>query len=442
MKTRTHTLLSITTALAGLTMVAVSEPEVPSPNPETPVPAVSITISEPGFEANGNWKLAHTGAAVDGLFQNDLLPNYIKAGLVDTQPDLGGKVAYNNGPHQDVYQVLEATVAAKTTYKLSITAIDSTATNPFPGGELRLGYVSGSPTPKDDFGWNLMTPTKADKPIPFNDHENAPDNLTDGITTWTYTFTTGTTPVSLGQKLRIEILGGGKPQSIFDNIRLETTVATPEEVSAAIKAVIPAKTAPVVVMFGDSTTDGGMAPAVQKELNKMIASELQRPKVINAGSGGDYATNALKRLEKDVLAHKPDIVTISFGLNDTGLRKPEEYKDSLKRMIRTFEDAGIQILLMTSTPFNNEQHSWANKFEEDGGLDEYLNKEYCDKVRTLADSKKILLCDLHAVFMAEIKTDPEQINKIISRDGVHLTAEGYELTAKHVAANILKLLIK
>ena len=78
----------------------------------------------------------------------------------------------------------------------------------------------------------------------------------------------------------------------------------------------------------------------------------------------------------------------------------------------------------------------------DRGLDEYLNKEYCDKVRTLADSKKILLCDLHAVFMAETKKDPEQINKIISGDGVHLTAEGYELTAKHVAANILKLLIK
>ena len=67
----------------------------------------------------------------------------------------------------------------------------------------------------------------------------------------------------------------------------------------------------------------------------------------------------------------------------------------------------------------------------DRGLDEYLNKEYCDKVRTLADSKKILLCDLHAVFMAETKKDPEQINKIISGDGVHLTAEGYELTAKH-----------
>jgi lysophospholipase L1-like esterase len=156
--------------------------------------------------------------------------------------------------------------------------------------------------------------------------------------------------------------------------------------------------------------------------------------------GGDYATGALTRQEKDVLAHKPDVVTISFGLNDTGLRKPEEYLDSLKRMIRTFEDAGIQILLMTSTPFNNEQHGWARKFKDDGGLDEYLNKEYCERMRALADRKKILLCDLHAIFTAEIKKDPEQINKIISGDGVHLTAEGYLLISKHVAPNIIKLL--
>jgi hypothetical protein len=81
-KTRIHTLLAITAAFAGLTMTAVSEPEAPSPESEgKKAPAVSITISEPGFEADGNWKLAHTGASVAGLFMNDILPNYIKAGL-------------------------------------------------------------------------------------------------------------------------------------------------------------------------------------------------------------------------------------------------------------------------------------------------------------------------------------------------------------------------
>ena len=195
-------------------------------------------------------------------------------------------------------------------------------------------------------------------------------------------------------------------------------------------------------MFGDSTTEGGMTQAVQKELNQLISSEQQPPKIINAGRGGDYAVAALKRLEEDVLTHKPDIVTISFGLNDTGLRKPDDYQESLEKMIQTLKEAQIQILLLTSTPFNNKQHSWAEKFEEIGGLDEYLNKEYCERIRSLAEKNDIVLCDLHAIFKAEINKDPDRINKLISGDGVHLTAEGYKLIAQHLAPSIIKRLTK
>ena len=438
MKRLNFTYLPIAVAVAGLTLSSAVEPQ-----PQAP--AISITISEPGFEADGNWKIAKTGASVAGLYSNDMQPNYTKAGLIDANPYLGRMFAYNNGPDQDVYQVLDATVATNTTYKLSVVAIDSTASNPFPGGELRLGYVSDSPTPQDDFSWNLMTPAKVDNPLPFNDHENAPETLTDGAATWTWTFTTGATPVGLGQKLRVEILGGGKPQAIFDNVRLQSSAATPAEIEAALKAASAIKTTkarPIVVMFGDSTTDGGMAPAVQKEFNKLISSELNRPQVINAGKGGDNATAALARIEKDVLAHKPDIVTVSFGLNDTGGRKPDQFKDSLKNIIRSLKDADIQVLLMTSTPFNNEKHFWGKDFEKDGGLDEYMDKQFCEKMRSLAHGKNVLICDLHSIFQAEIKKDPELINQVISADGVHLTAEGYLLISKHVAPNILKLLDK
>ena len=404
--------------------------------------AAPITISEPGFEADGNWKTPKTGASIKGLFLNDALKNYTKAQLIDTPPDSGSKIAYNNGPDQNIYQVLDASLASKTTYRLRILAIDPTFANPFPGGELRLGYVSESPTPNDDFGLNLLKPTTIEKPIPFNDHENDPENTTDGIATWTLTFTTGELPAGLDQKLRIEILGGGKTQSIFDNIRLDARAATTQEIEAATKLLQTPKDKPILVMFGDSTTEGGMTQAVQKELNQLISSEQQPPKIINAGRGGDYAVAALKRLEEDVLTHKPDIVTISFGLNDTGLRKPDDYQESLEKMIQTLKEAQIQILLLTSTPFNNKQHSWAEKFEEIGGLDEYLNKEYCERIRSLAEKNDIFLCDLHAIFKAEINKDPDRINKLISGDGVHLTAEGYKLIAQHLAPSIIKRLAK
>jgi lysophospholipase L1-like esterase len=71
-----------------------------------------------------------------------------------------------------------------------------------------------------------------------------------------------------------------------------------------------------------------------------------------------------------------------------------------------------------------------------------MDKQFCEKMRSLAHGKNVLICDLHSIFLAKMKNDPELINKVISADGVHLTAEGYLLISKHVAPNILKLLDK
>ena len=406
--------------------------------------AKSVTIEEPGFEAAGSWKFAHNGAGVAGFFGQSHA-SYIHSGLIDPLPDGGAFFCYNNNAQHDLYQVLTATVAAKTTYKLSIVAIDPTFANPFPGGALRLGYVSEGSAKADDFGLNLLTPAKVLNPVPFNDKESAPESLSDGLASWIYTFTTGATPAGLGQKLRIEILGGGSAQSIFDNVQLEATVATAAERDAAVAAAAAAaiessKTAPIIVMLGDSTTDQGMPRFVKKQLDKLINSERLRPTVINAGKGGDNATSALERIENDVLAHHPDIVTVSFGLNDTGGRKPDQFKESLLTMIKIFKAADIQVVLMTSTPFNNERHGWGKQFEADGGLDEYMDKEFCQKMRSLANGKEVLLIDLHAIFKDAFKKDTDLINKVISSDGVHLTTEGYVRIAKHVAPMLHKLL--
>ena len=424
-------------------------------NAQQPSDAVeSITIAQPGFEASGGWKFGHNGARVGDLFQNDTLKNYINNGFVDPLPKSGARLAYNNGSSHDLYQVLQAKLAANTTYTLSIDAIDTTFANPFPSGALQLGYVSTSlvtsenakgneALPTNGFGRNLIKPIKVDKPIPFNDKANAPSNLTDGVARWTYVFTTGDKPAGEGQPLRIEILGGGKAQSLFDNVRLEARPATLADRKQAARAEAASQSAPaakVIVMLGDSTTDGGMPAAVKKQLDKLIASKLLSPKVINAGKGGDNATSALDRLEKDVLAHQPDIVTVSFGLNDTGGRKPEQFAASLKEIIKRLHAANVRVVLMTSTPFINEQHGWGEQFKANGGLDEYMNKEFCQRMRSLAEGKAILICDLHAIFKNANKKKPGMINTLVSTDGVHLTGEGYTLVAEHVAPILRKLL--
>ena len=39
--------------------------------------------------------------------------------------------------------------------------------------------------------------------------------------------------------------------------------------------------------------------------------------IINSGISGDSAPNGLKRIERDVLSYNPDLVVVSYGLNDS-----------------------------------------------------------------------------------------------------------------------------
>jgi len=81
---------------------------------------------------------------------------------------------------------------------------------------------------------------------------------------------------------------------------------------------------PVTVVFlGDSVTAGGNASSPAYRFPNLFASRLQRmfPRsqvtMINAGVGGSNSDFGLQRLDKDVLAHRPDLVVTEF-VNDMG----------------------------------------------------------------------------------------------------------------------------
>ena len=75
-----------------------------------------------------------------------------------------------------------------------------------------------------------------------------------------------------------------------------------------------------------------------------------------------------------------------------------------------------------------------------GGLDEYMDREFCEQVRTISKEENVLLCDLHKIFKAKFKQDSEAINRLISRDGVHLTGEGLNLMAQQIAPLLEQLI--
>ena len=118
--------------------------------------------------------------------------------------------------------------------------------------------------------------------------------------------------------------------------------------------------------FGDSVTHGefeftnGFKESVQKPelvyhklLTDRIRAEFGKEiNVINAGVGGNFSGDGLKRIREDVLDKKPDFCCVMFGTNDvTNSRKGEqaleEYRQNLRQIIRTLREADIETVLMT-----------------------------------------------------------------------------------------------
>jgi lysophospholipase L1-like esterase len=73
----------------------------------------------------------------------------------------------------------------------------------------------------------------------------------------------------------------------------------------------------IICCLGDSITHGGL---YHKDIADFYATRFpdRKIKIINCGIGGDTATGALARLDWDVLAHHPTVITIMLGMNDVG----------------------------------------------------------------------------------------------------------------------------
>jgi lysophospholipase L1-like esterase len=89
--------------------------------------------------------------------------------------------------------------------------------------------------------------------------------------------------------------------------------------NAPIRAqtIQPFKQGDRVVFTGNSITDGGHYHSYIW-LYYITHFPNRRITVFNAGIGGDVSRQILERFDSDVFAKKPTVVTLTFGMNDTG----------------------------------------------------------------------------------------------------------------------------
>jgi lysophospholipase L1-like esterase len=195
---------------------------------------------------------------------------------------------------------------------------------------------------------------------------------------------------------------------------------------------IPLKSGDRIVFLGDSITQGGVSPGGYVTLVKdaiAVKAKDQKIEVIGAGISGNKVPDLEKRLDRDVLAHKPTIVVIYIGINDVwhsqnGKGTPkEEFDAGLRRIVKQINDAGARVILCTASVIGE-------KTDGSNPLDRMLD-EYCDVSRTVAKDTKSQLLDLRKAFLAHLKQhNKDNADKhLLTSDGVHLNPAGNRFVA-------------
>ena len=231
---------------------------------------------------------------------------------------------------------------------------------------------------------------------------------------------------------------------------------------------------PRLVCFGDSITQGSIGTAYVAK----IAHAMPHVDVLNRGIDGDTTFNLLQRIETDVMAMQPDVVSIMIGLNDFGTAYGERlsrvYYRFLKHvpiaidipvfealyaaLIERLQRAQIAVVLFTPTTLGELPDTPGQAL-----LDGYVTAVY-----RLAQKYHVPIVDVRAAFVQAMRARPfagpiyhlwrvpldnlairagttyEQIAHRrgfqLLMDGVHLSDAGAALVANTVLPTLQQLL--
>jgi lysophospholipase L1-like esterase len=189
-----------------------------------------------------------------------------------------------------------------------------------------------------------------------------------------------------------------------------------------------------LVCFGDSLTAArdGYVKILEDKLRKL------KIKVINAGLGGDKTPAALTRLRSEVIALKPDAVSIFLGANDAAVGRgvwadeprvePAAYKNNLIWIVHLCRLAGIRKFSIATPAWQFEGAALANSGS--------VMPLYCIAAREAAEESGSRLAPLDAAFAREWLTRGSRAKSglLLTRDGVHMTPAGNELIAATMLA--------
>lgn len=186
-----------------------------------------------------------------------------------------------------------------------------------------------------------------------------------------------------------------------------------------------------VVFYGDSITDQRLYTTFTEAYVVTRFPKLN-VRFIHSGWSGDRADGGVggpidKRLQRDVLAYQPTVVTIMLGMNDAGYRlfDPDlfkSYRAGYEHIVKTLKTAEPKVRLTLIRPSPYDDITRAPMFE--GGYNNVLIR-YGRFVSELAAREGLLCADLNTSVAAALakanQADPALAQKLIP-DRVHPSA--------------------
>ncbi len=143
--------------------------------------------------------------------------------------------------------------------------------------------------------------------------------------------------------------------------------------------------------------------------------------VIVTAIGGENSESGAGRFERDVLCHRPDIITIDYGLNDRGIGL-ESARVAWSTMIQAGVGSGAKVILLTPTPDVTQAPTY-------DGADRDLLSDHAEQIRRLAAENGIGLADSFAACQDYVTI--RDLSDILS-SGNHPNRTGHELVVREL----------
>jgi lysophospholipase L1-like esterase len=195
-----------------------------------------------------------------------------------------------------------------------------------------------------------------------------------------------------------------------------------------------------MVAIGESTTAGGWSTSPDRCWVSLLANEINdfqssKMEFVNVGIGANVISThspmyeksnkpaANERLDSHVIAHQPDLLIVSYGLNDARGGTPLDlFKDELTNLIHNVREQIDPLIVLIGpyymTSFKNlSRPEWNH-------ADLSLFKQYNEAINQVAATKECLFVD---VLAANGETD-----WMVHYDGIHANDLGHRIIANKI----------